>query len=80
MDDLGSNLAIIASNMANLANLRGHIINFPLKNIGQIFESMYKNGFGMAGSRLAWLKQLLQNSNILIRGIFSGWIRCEPAM
>ena len=68
MDDLGSNLAIIASNMANLANLRGHII----KNIGQIFESMNKNGFEMAGSRLAWLKQLLQNSNILIRGIFSG--------
>ena len=72
MDDLGSNLAIIASNMANLANLRGHIINFSLKNIGQIFESMNKNGFEMAGSHLVWPKQLPLSSNILIRSLFSG--------
>ena len=53
-------------------HLRGHIINFPFKEIGQILKSMNKNDFEMAGSHLVWPKPLPLNYNILIRGINLG--------
>ena len=33
----------------------------PLKNIGQIFSFMNKNGFEKTGLRLVWPKQICQN-------------------
>ena len=45
----------------SVVSLRGHITNFPLKNIGCIFNSMNKNSFEKTGLRLVWPKQIRQN-------------------